>query len=114
MSQPHHNPYAKTAQNQIDTNKDENVSMHDSPHSKTSDSDTSKTGAEDENRSQQHVSEEEEIKFNENPFQIPPSFNRPITEETLRDNDHPYIFWASLRLPIPRIRPILWQLFTTR
>ncbi len=23
-------------------------------------------------------------------------------EETLRDNDRPYIFWASLRLPIPK------------
>jgi len=100
MSQTHHNPYAKTAQNLLDTNDDENVSMHDSSHLKTFDSEGSKneaeTGAEDE--SQQHMPEEEEITFKENPFQIPPSFNRPITEETLRDNDHPYVFWASLRL----------------
>jgi len=101
MSQPHHNPYAKTAQNQIDTNEDENVSMHNSPHSKTSNSDVLKTGAEDENWSQQHVLEEEEIEFDENPFQIPPSFNQLITEEMLHNNNHPYVFWASLRLPIP-------------
>jgi len=40
--------------------------------------------------------------FDENPFQIPPSFGWPITKETLCNADHPYVFWASLRLPIPK------------
>jgi len=48
--------------------------------------------------------DEEEIDFEEeNSFQIPPSFNCPINKETLWDEDHPYIFWASLHLvPIPK------------
>jgi len=41
----------------------------------------------------------------ESHFLIPPSFNRPITEETLRDDDHPYVFWANLRLPVPKTPP---------
>jgi len=39
---------------------------------------------------------EEEIDFEEHPFQIPPSFNRLINKETLHDDDHPYVFWALL------------------
>jgi len=33
---------------------------------------------------------------------LPPSFHRTITEEQLRDDDRPYVFWASLRIPIPK------------
>jgi len=29
-------------------------------------------------------------------------FNQPINKETLQDDDHPYVFWASLQLPIPK------------
>jgi len=48
--------------------------------------------------------EDEEINF-ESDFQIPPSFSRPIMEETLHDATHPYVFWASLRFPIPQDPP---------
>jgi len=44
---------------------------------------------------------EEEIEFEDNPFQSP-LFNQLITEETLRDDEHTYIFWVSLRLPISK------------
>jgi len=78
----------------------------DSPSSKTSGfEDTQGTlnkGSEDDDQ-KLHKSLgalEEEITFEED-FVIPPSFNRPINEETLCDDDHPYVFWASLRLPIP-------------
>jgi len=37
-----------------------------------------------------------------NLFQIHPLFNQLITEETLWDKDRPYVFWASLHLPIPK------------
>jgi len=31
----------------------------------------------------------------------PPSFHCTITEELLHDDDHPYVFWANIRIPIP-------------
>jgi len=33
---------------------------------------------------------------------LPPSFHCTITEETLRDNDGLYVFWANIRIPIPK------------
>jgi len=103
MSQPH-NPYASKAPAAVTTEDEDNVSMRDSPSSKNSSEEahTQEEGMEDEERSQtkENDATEEEINFEED-FQIPPSFSRPINEETLRDNDHPYVFWASLRMPIP-------------
>jgi len=79
--------------------------MHDSPCLKSSDSDESKQAEEHEtdkaNCSQQNMMEDEQINFKDTPFQIPPSFSRSIMEETLWDDDHPYVFWVSLQLPIP-------------
>jgi len=45
---------------------------------------------------------EEEVVFEqtESHFLIPPSFNCSITEETLHDDEHLYVFWANLHLPI--------------
>jgi len=111
MSQPL-NPYNRNTPNSVataTTGDDDNVSMQESPCSKTSGKEDSKheetsDKAEEEHaQNQQDNNGEEEINFKEeeSPFQIPPSFSRSITEETLRDNDGPYVFWASLRLPIP-------------
>jgi len=103
MSQTH-SPQASAAPSALDTDDVENVSMQDSPSSKNSGfegSDADKGS--DNNGSEQdkaHGTVEEEILF-EKDFQIPPSFGRAINEETLQDDDHPYVFWASLRLPIP-------------
>jgi len=78
----------------------------DSPSSKTSGfEDTQGTlnkGSEDDDQ-KLHKSLgalEEEITFEED-FVIPPSFNHLINKETLHDDNHPYVFWASLCLPIP-------------
>ena len=56
----------------------------------------------DEQSPRSMQAEEEEIDSEENPFQIPPLINQPINKETLHDSNHPYIFWASLKLPIPK------------
>ncbi len=87
------------------TEEDDNVSMRDdSPSSKNS-SDTQENeqsaDAHNDDSSPRSKSSGDEGNFEDNTFQIPPSFGRPITEETLRDKDHPYVFWASLRMPIP-------------
>jgi len=88
------------------TGDDDNVSMQDSPSSKTSGFEESKqedhsNKASDKNANgKQHDDEEEEINFKESQFQIPPSFSQSITEETLHDDNWPYVFWASLSLLI--------------
>jgi len=109
MSQPH-NPYGNKAPHALHTGNDDNVSMHDSPSSKNLGFDESKHELDKEHdeeesmqgRNNANKEDKEEINFDENHFQIPPSFNRNITEETLQDNDQPYIFWALLCLPIPK------------
>jgi len=104
MSSPNH-PYAKSPPSKVATEDEDNASMRDnSPSSKASESETSKptSNDQDDDAQRDRRAEEEEIDFEESQFQIPPSFSRPITEETLRDSDHPYVFWASLRLPIPK------------
>jgi len=107
MSSSH--PFAKSPPRKVDSDDDDNVSMKDnSPSSKNSeDKDGTKmTGAKTNVNDSTHTHEtraaKEEIDFEENPFQIPPSFNQSINEETLHDDDHPYVFWASLWLPIPK------------
>jgi len=91
----------------IATNEDtNNVSMQDSPSSKTSGCEAmqgntnNSSEGNDQNSHKSAGAIEEEIAFEED-FVIPPSFNRLINKETLRDDDHPYVFWASLCLPIP-------------
>jgi len=72
--------------------------------SKALESEESKPTSNDNNEDEHsdHQTVEEEIDFKESQFQIPPSFSRLIMEETLSNNDHPYIFWALLQLPIPK------------
>jgi len=75
------------------TGEDNNVSMQeDSPSSKTSSMEESKSKdqsdtVEEEQQDRHADNSEEEINFEELPFQIPPSFSRSITEETLRDDN---------------------------
>jgi len=89
MSSPNH-PYAKSPPSKVATEDEDNVSMRkNSPSSKASESETSKPNSNDQDDDAQHAhrAEEEEIDFEESQFQIPPSFSRLITEETLRDSD---------------------------
>jgi len=105
MSQPVNN--FTNAASTVSTNADvDNVLMQDSPSSKNSGfedhQDVPDHGTDDDghNSYKDTSGDEEEIAFKEE-FMIPPSFNHPINEETLQDDDHPYVFWASLHLPIP-------------
>jgi len=72
--------------------------MHDnSPSLKASESEESKQTGKDNNndensRNQDSRAAEEEIDFEESQFQIPPSFSHLIMEETLHDNNRPYVF----------------------
>jgi len=107
MSQPS-NPYAKKLLSNVSAKDDNNVSMWENiPSLKDSGFEELKHEEDDENREEwsqgkTNNAEEEEIEFEENHFHIPPLFNQPITEETLQDDNHPYVFWASLCLPIPK------------
>jgi len=104
MSAPY-NPYMNKNPTTVSTADEENMSMQESsPSSKGSGlEDKNKTvDADDECSHKSARIEEEEIDFEENPFQIPPSFNCLINEEMLCDDDHPYVFWALLQLPIPK------------
>jgi len=104
MSQPHvqHTRITDTAAD------DDNVSMHESsPSSKSSSFEDTKDNEDVDAEAEDHDTDpnhrpEEEVLFEDTPFQIPPSFSRTINEETLRDDERPYVFWASLRLPIPK------------
>jgi len=84
--------------------EDDNISMRElSPSSKTSADDSNQEqGATNHMGGLPHSNGNggKDSRFAESPFQIPPSFGCPITEETLCDNDHPYVFWALVRLPI--------------
>jgi len=107
MSMPS-NLYQKSPPAAMKTDDDDNILMKDSsPSSKNSlDASNNMHGDEKQEEDQSPCSETSNAKaksgFDEHPFQIPPSFSRPITKETLCDVDHPYVFWASLRLPIPK------------
>jgi len=102
------NPYCKQPPTVTTEDKD-NVSMRDnSPSLKNSTSNDSKhkqdeaKQADDRSPSSKQSNTEEGMDFDDQPFQIPPSFGQPITEETLHDNKCPYVLWASLHLPVPK------------
>jgi len=103
----HTNPYAKKLAN-VDTAEDDNVSMKDnSPIAKDSSfeeekqEDNGTANKEDWSQDKEQL-DEEEINFEEQSFQILPSFSCPISEEPLCDDNHPYVFWKSLQLPIAK------------
>jgi len=43
---------------------------------------------------------EDTIEFDED-FQLPPSFSQPISKEMLCSNQHPFVLWATLKIPLP-------------
>ncbi len=105
MSQPS-NPYQKKTPAAVNTDDNDNISMKEASPSSKNSSDDSKNeadGKQDDNHSpsSRQSNTGEGGNFDDQPFQIPPSFRRPITEETLQDEACPYAFWASLHLPIP-------------
>ncbi len=101
------NPYQKNPPAAVQMTNDDNISMKDSSLSSKNSADSNAgQGNTQQNKDLSPHSKTSDANaesgFDENPFQIPPSFGRPITEETLCDADHPYVFWASLRLPIAK------------
>jgi len=59
---------------------------------KSQEQDYQKSDAEDE--------AEDTIEFDKD-FQLPPSFNQPISEEMLCNDQHPFVLWATLKIPLP-------------
>jgi len=96
-----HNPYA-TATLRASTSLKEYVDPmeEESPRSSTTSQDTSQPDSPKESQKQQ-ATDDAEIPVEEEDEPLPPSYHRPMTEETLRDDDRPYVFWASIRIPIP-------------
>jgi len=96
-----HNPYA-TATLRASTSLEEYVDPmeEESPRSSTTSQDTSQPDSPKESQKQQ-ATDDAEIPVEEEDEPLPPSYHRPMTEETLRDDDRPYVFWASIRIPIP-------------
>jgi len=50
----------------------------------------------------QENSKDKVIDIEEEDEPLPPSFPQTITEELLRDDDRHYVFWANIRIPIPK------------
>ncbi len=66
----------------------------------TSSQENSRADSSKETQTQQE-DEDKEIPVKEEEEPLPPSFHHTLMEETLRDDDRPYVFWASIRIPIP-------------
>jgi len=97
-----HNPYATLQSLQVSTSLDEYAdpmeeastpSSKESPKSSTEDN-----SPQSQQKWQQPNNETIEVEEDE---PLPPLYHRTITEEQLRDDDRPYVFWASLWIPIP-------------
>jgi len=46
--------------------------------------------------------EEEMVDFEDHDFTVPPSFSREISKETLHIDNQPFVFWATLKIPLPK------------
>ena len=96
------NPYAQPAALRAATSLDEYVDPmeEESPRSSTSSQEKSQV---DSSTETQHPQEDDDkaIEVEEEEEPLPPSYYRTLMEETLRDDDRPYVFWASIRIPIP-------------
>jgi len=57
--------------------------------------------AEQEHSSPAKSSKAEEIDFENEDFMIPPSFGWELTKESLKDDDHPFVLWANIKIPLP-------------
>jgi len=98
-----HNPYATPPGLQVSTSLEEYVDLMGEASRKTPE-DSPKSGngttsdQSGQEQSQQDNNKAIDVKEDK---PLPPLYHHTITEEQLQDNDHPYVFWASLRIPIP-------------
>jgi len=49
----------------------------------------------------QETNQNNEVKVEEEDKPLPPSFHHTLTKEQLCDDDHPYVFWATIQILIP-------------
>jgi len=102
MTTPH-NPYATPPSLHVSASLEEYVDPMEEASPKTPEA-----SPESENKTtSDHYEQEQSQQDNNKAINVeeeeplPPLFHRTITEEHLCDDDHPYMFWASLRIPIP-------------
>jgi len=43
---------------------------------------------------------DEMVDFENKDFMVPPSFSHELSEESLKDDDHPFVLWANLKIPL--------------
>jgi len=101
MTTPH-NPYATLAALRVSALLDKYVDPmeEESPRSSKELHETTPHGSLQESQQQPDI-EDKEIPVKEDEEPLPPSFHHTLTEETLCDDDRPYVFWASIWIPIP-------------
>jgi len=97
-----HNPYMTPASLWVSASLNEYVDPmeEESPWSSNESQKTTPEGSLQESQQQPEL-EDNEIPVDEEEEPLPPSFHCELTEETLCDNNHPYVFWASIHFPIP-------------
>jgi len=96
-----HNPYATPASLRVSASLDEYVDPmeEESPNSSKDTQDSQKEGSTQGSQEASLTNKEIEVEEEDEP--LPPSFHRTLTEDTLRDDDRPYVFWVTIRIPIP-------------
>jgi len=102
------NPYQDLAQ--LETSLMEDVAMKDTHSQTRSESTTSGSGTVDpplgSSKEVQGSGSNKErdkniVNFKDPEFMLPPSFSREISAETLHNDKRPFIFWATLKIPLP-------------
>jgi len=94
------NPYQKPSSLTTAASLEEYVDpMEEESPSSSKASHESRDGSQQSTTQENHQDKVLEIEEEDEP--LPPSFQRTITEEILRDGDRPYVFWANIRFPIP-------------
>jgi len=57
--------------------------------------------AEKDKGSPEKSSEADKINFENEDFMVPPSFGQELSEESLKEDGHPFVLWANLKIPLP-------------
>jgi len=97
-----HNPYATPAALHVSASLDEYIDPmeEESPNSSKDTQDSQKEGSTQGSQDQASPTNKE-IEVEEEDKPLPPSLHRTLTEEMLWDDDCPYVFWVTIRIPIP-------------
>jgi len=91
-----HNPYATPPGIRTSTSLKEYADPMEEASPKTPDSSQGNGTNSDQSGQEQSQQENNDDLDVEEDEPLPPSYHHTITEEQLRDDDCPYVFWASL------------------